>query len=77
MNDNSIEQNQEAEEYFDDDYKQQLRYEYLIMISFWLSIHMGHHDIVNMILEQDELIKKFIGMNIGLTFSQCLLSEIG
>lgn len=37
-----------------------IRYEYLITLSFWLSIHLGLKEIANMILEQDELIKMLV-----------------
>jgi len=38
LNDES-EKDDMSEEMYDDDYKKQLKYEYIITISFWLSIH--------------------------------------
>ena len=55
-----FEEEEMSEEIYDDDYKKKIRYEYLITISFWLSIHWGHIEITNYILNRNSLMKHLV-----------------
>ncbi|CAI2359649.1 unnamed protein product [Moneuplotes crassus] len=60
-NNEDLEQDKSGkDELYDDDLKNQFRYEYVITISFWLAIHCGHKDIVNYILKCNSLMRKLV-----------------